>query len=170
MKTVLVLAMHGAPPKDFPPRELGEYFGLHARFETAPHSLDNYSRARYIELDEKMRHWQRTSENDPFFTASHILAERLAQVSGIETQVGFNEFCAPTLEEAIVDAVAGGAACVVVVTPMMTAGGEHAEKDIPAELERLRARLPEVDIRYAWPFDVQQVAEFLNAQVSRHLR
>ncbi len=32
MKTVSVLAVHGVPPRDFPPSEPGGYFGLHARF------------------------------------------------------------------------------------------------------------------------------------------
>jgi hypothetical protein len=33
MKTVIVLAMHGAPPNDFPKPELMELFGLHTHLE-----------------------------------------------------------------------------------------------------------------------------------------
>jgi hypothetical protein len=35
MKTIVVLAMHGAPPNGFPKRELAEWFGLHGRMEHA---------------------------------------------------------------------------------------------------------------------------------------
>ena len=35
MKTILILTMHGIPPKDFPRREIGEYFGLHTQMENA---------------------------------------------------------------------------------------------------------------------------------------
>jgi len=31
MKTIIILAMHGSPPNDFPKSTLMEYFGLHAR-------------------------------------------------------------------------------------------------------------------------------------------
>lgn len=169
MKTMIILAMHGAPPKDFPARELGEYFGLHARVETAPRSLDEAARARYAELDAKMRSWPRTPANDPFHASSLALAERLAEASGLETVTGFNEFCDPSLADAVRAAVANGADRVVVVTPMMTGGGEHAELEIPAEIERLQAEFPGVTMRYAWPFDPGEVANFLAAQASRFL-
>jgi hypothetical protein len=35
MDSVIVLAMHGAPPRDFAADELNEFFGLHARAEVA---------------------------------------------------------------------------------------------------------------------------------------
>ena len=38
MKTVLVLAMHGAPPNDFPTNELVEYMNLHNQLEHTPAS------------------------------------------------------------------------------------------------------------------------------------
>ena len=169
MKTIIILAMHGSPPKDFPPRELGEFFGLHARMESAPRSMDDASRERYAELDRKMRSWKRTAENDPFYAGSLALVNNLAETSELETRLAFNEFCDPPLESAIRQAVADGAKRIVVVTPMMTAGGEHAEVEIPAELERLKAELSGVDLVYAWPFNPRDVALFLNAHVQRFL-
>jgi sirohydrochlorin cobaltochelatase len=59
------------------------------------------------------------------------LAAQLAQARGLEVLVGFNEFCAPSLDEAFAQAVAQGAQRVVVITPMMTRGGEHAEALCP---------------------------------------
>ena len=39
MKTVLILTMHGIPPKDFPRREIGEYFSLHTQMENSPQRM-----------------------------------------------------------------------------------------------------------------------------------
>ena len=81
--------------------------------------------------------------------------------------MGFNEFCAPTLDEALDAAASQGVERVVVVTPMMTRGGEHAEEDIPGAIEDARERHPATDLVYAWPFDTLEVANFLGEQVRR---
>jgi sirohydrochlorin cobaltochelatase len=52
---------------------------------------------------------------------------------------------------------------------MMTPGGEHAEIDIPAAISRAQQRYPNVDFRYAWPFESDEVALFLSTQVARHV-
>lgn len=169
MKTILILVMHGSPPNDFPRRELGEFFSLHARFETAPQSLDEASRSRYIELDQKMRNWPRTPENDPFHAASLALARQMESESGLATRVCFNEFCAPTLEEVVQQAVEDGYQRLVVVTPMMTRGGEHAEVEIPDQIRKLESTYPDIHFIYAWPFEEKEIARFLTAQVRRFL-
>jgi sirohydrochlorin cobaltochelatase len=51
---------------------------------------------------------------------------------------------------------------------MMTRGGEHAEQDIPAALERARNRHPKEKFVYIWPFSAQNIAEFLNSQILKH--
>jgi sirohydrochlorin cobaltochelatase len=165
MKTVIVLAMHGAPPRDFPRQEMAELFGLHARLEHAAPGQREALDLRHRELEEKMRNWPRTPENDPFYAASHELATELAHASGCQVVVGFNEFCAPALDEALDQAVALGAAQVVVITPMMTRGGEHATADIPRAIENGQQRHPNVPMVYAWPFQVGDVARFLADQV-----
>jgi sirohydrochlorin cobaltochelatase len=169
MKTVIVLAMHGAPPRDFPRQEMGEYFALHSRMEHAAGPERASLQQRYAELDYKMRNWPRTAQNDRFWAASHDLASHLSQVTGHKVLVGFNEFCAPDLEEALNQAVAQSAEQVVVVTPMMTRGGEHAEVDIPNAVRDAQERHPGTAIVYVWPFDPAQVAEFLAAQIKRGL-
>ncbi|GIV63142.1 MAG: CbiX/SirB N-terminal domain-containing protein [Chloroflexota bacterium] len=169
MKTILILAMHGSPPNDFPKREFAEFFGYHARLETAPHSMDEASRNRYAELDQKMRRWPRTAENDPFHAASLSLARQIEVESGLETRVCFNEFCAPTLEEVVKGAVEEGFQRIIVVTPMMTRGGEHAEQEIPAEIQKLQSEFPTIRLIYAWPFEETEIARFLTAQVQRFL-
>ncbi|MBY8998909.1 MAG: hypothetical protein KGD60_14370, partial [Candidatus Thorarchaeota archaeon] len=79
--TVIVLAMHGAPAKDFPGSELMEFFKLHMALE---HGGDGYPQAmhhKHDEMDDKIRQWPRNAENDPFWDASHKLAEELSRVT-----------------------------------------------------------------------------------------
>lgn len=91
---------------------------------------------------------------------SKRLAVALSEVTGSEVLVGFNEFCAPDLEQAIEKALAYGTGEVVVVSTMMTRGGEHSEKDIPLAIQRVKKKHPESRIAYAWPFEIDEVARF----------
>jgi sirohydrochlorin cobaltochelatase len=125
--------------------------------------------ARHEDLDIKMRNWPRTPQNDPFFAASMALAQNLAEAAGTPVLVGFNEFCAPTLDEALDEAATSGTERVVVVTPIMTRGGEHSERDIPAAIARARARHAGVTFDYVWPFDATEVARFLAGRIAAHL-
>ena len=166
-KVIIVLAMHGVPPRDFPPQELMEFFGLHARLEHAAGPEAAALERRHAELDAKVRAWPRTAENDPFYAGSQALATHVSQATGQDVIVGFNEFCAPGLDEALDQAAARGASRVVVVTPMVTPGGQHSEVDIPAAVKRAQERHPAISIAYAWPFDAAEVAQFLAAQIAR---
>jgi sirohydrochlorin cobaltochelatase len=165
MATIIVLAPHGVPPRDFPPAEMAEFFGLHARIEAGSHGLQPEQRERCRALDERMRAWLRTPANDPFHAASLELAARLARETGFEAIVGFNEFCGPSLDEAFADAAERGAGKVIVVTPMLTQGGEHAERDIPAAIARARTAHPAVEFVYAWPFPHGAILGLLANQV-----
>jgi len=167
MKKIILLAMHGAPPRDFPAREMAELFSLHPRIEHAPEPERAGLEQRYAELDARMRAWPRTAENDPFWAGTQELADQLRRVTGLEVVAGFNEFCAPTLDEAFDQAAALAADEVIVVTPMMTRGGEHSESDIPAAVRAAQERHPALSIRYVWPFDMSEVAQFLAAQIRR---
>jgi sirohydrochlorin cobaltochelatase len=166
MKRILVLAVHGAPPNDFPADEMREFFALHGRRETAPAALGPALERRYAELEAKVRSWPRTARNDPFHAASNELAQALKTEVGLEVLVGFNEFCSPDLDEALARAVGEGADRVVVLTTMMTRGGEHAERDIAQAVSRARERHPGVEMVYAWPFETASIARFL----AEHIR
>ena len=91
----------------------------------------------------------------------------LSEATGCEVIVGFNEFCAPSVDDALSHAIARRAEKVIVVTPMMTRGGEHAEVEIPTAVKTAQAQHPEIPIIYAWPFGVSEVASFLAAQIAR---
>ena len=165
MKTIVVLAMHGAPPGDFPRAESGEYFGLLSRLKHSSGPDRAAMERRFAELDVKMRAWPRTAQNDPYFAAAQSLSAALGPATGSEIEVGFNEFCNPTLDEALDRAMAADPDRVVVATPMMTRGGNHSEEDIPHAIDRARERHPVVPVVYAWPFEVADIASFLASQI-----
>ena len=169
MKAIIVLVMHGVPPNNFPEREMAELFSLHARVKGVAGVERVALERRYLELDAKMRAWPRTAQNDPFYAGSQEIVGHLSEATGCEVIVGFNEFCAPSLHDALSRAIARGADKVIVVTPMMTRGGEHAEVDIPAAVKNAQARHPEIPIIYAWPFRVSEVASFLATQIAGFL-
>jgi sirohydrochlorin cobaltochelatase len=166
MKAVIVLAMHGVPPNNFPERETAELFSLRARVKKAAGTERAALERRLLELDAKMRVWPRTAQNDHFYAASQQLRTHLSEATGSEVIVAFNEFCAPSLSDALNQAIARGAKKVIVVTPMMTRGGEHAEVDIPAAIKIAQAKHPEIPIVYAWPFKVSEVANFLAEHIA----
>jgi sirohydrochlorin cobaltochelatase len=167
MKTIVVLAMHGSPPGDFPKDELTEFFRLHTQIdhmhEPGPTSL----KQRYLDLDTKMRTWPRNENNDPFFTGAQNMALHLGKSTGLDVIVGYNEYCAPSLDEAIDKAALMGAERIIIITPMMTRGGEHSEKDIPDTISRSQKRHPSIELVYAWPFDHTDVADFLGSQIEK---
>jgi sirohydrochlorin cobaltochelatase len=167
MKTIIVLVMHGAPPNDFPRHELGEFMALYSRMkrETGHSTPPN---VQYQELEEKLKNWPRTKQNDPFFAASEELASELSRVSGDPVITGYNEFCAPDVTTALERAAEGGAEKIVVVTPMMTRGGEHAEKEIPELVADFQRAHPQIKTIYAWPYDTQHVALLLKEQINRY--
>jgi len=101
MKTVIVLVMHGMPPVDFPREELTEFFKLHSIIETSESGDQKPLHDRYAFLAGKIRNWSSNEQNDPFCAASAELAAHLSQESGHEVIVGYNEFCAPTIDEAL---------------------------------------------------------------------
>lgn len=167
---VIVLVMHGSIPSDFSKAELGEYFDMPRRLREADPSQREALAARNAELGARLRAWPRTAENDPYWQGSNELAQALAARAGVEVLVAFNEFCRPTIGEAIDAACAAGASQVVVTTVMLTRGGEHAEKEIPEEVEAARERHPGVEIVYAWPFRTTDIARFLSDGVAGFLQ
>jgi sirohydrochlorin cobaltochelatase len=173
MNPVVVLAMHGVPPRDFPKEESAEFFSLRASLERAAGQTLTSLERRFAELDDMMRGWPRHESNDPLYVASMELAHRLSAETGMRVLVGFNEFCGPslevTLEHAAVAARSSGACRVIVVTPMMTRGGEHAEADIPEAIEAARRKHPDIRFSFVWPFDVGETVRFLAGQIVRSM-
>lgn len=169
MTSVIVLAMHGMPPTDFPRQETSELFGLNARLARSSGDEREALAARRAALDAKMRGWPRNDVNDPYHAASYALGRELAIQTGKPVVVGFNEFCAPSLAAALDEAASLGDH-VVVLTPMLTRGGDHSEKDIPEEVEQARRRHPGATYTYVWPMSTADIAAFFAAQAAPYLR
>ena len=166
-KAVIVLAMHGSPPLDFPEGEMAEFMGLHSQLGHKHGQEAVAQKTRYDQLEAKIRAWPRTGQNDPFYAGSQELAKHLRQESGLEVIVGFNEFCGPTLDEAFERAAAREAGKIFVLTPMMTRGGGHSAVDIPEAIRRAQQKFPAQKIIYVWPFASEDIARFLSSQVAR---
>lgn len=159
----VVLVGHGGIPKGYPADLVSKLKRLEAQRRAAgvPMSEEEF------ELDQKIRLWPRTPEIDPYQAGLELLASQLKPlIDGAHFSTAYNEFCTPTLEEAIEKQIADGAKDITVVSTMFTPGGSHSEYEIPEEMEELRQKHPNVNLTYAWPFDLTKVAGML----SEHIR
>jgi sirohydrochlorin cobaltochelatase len=160
----VLLVGHGGIPKDYPRELITKLKTLEARRragETEPS-------AEEVELDRRIRQWPRTPETDPYRAGFETLATHLkGLLQGVRFALAYNEFCAPTVEEALEEMIQAGVVTITVVPSMLTPGGSHSEIEIPESLDRLRMRFPHTNIRYAWPFDLPAVAAMLAAQLQR---
>jgi sirohydrochlorin cobaltochelatase len=80
-------------------------------------------------------------------------------------KTAYNEFCYPTIEESVRELVEENVSKITLVTTMIIRGGSHSEQEIPEELKELRNKYKEIDIQYAWPFDMDTFALFLATHV-----
>jgi sirohydrochlorin cobaltochelatase len=96
-----------------------------------------------------------------------VAAQLQTNLGEVLFAVAYNEFCAPTLEESVEELIKKGATHITVTTTMFTPGGSHSEVEIPEILDHLRPQHPDVELRYAWPFDLKLVANTLTEQVKR---
>ncbi|SPP64470.1 sirohydrochlorin chelatase [Nitrospira lenta] len=160
----VILVGHGGIPKGCPQELVTKLKRLEGQRRTAkqPPSTEE------LELDAKIRQWPRTPETDPYQAGLEAVAAQLrANLGDVLFAVAYNEFCAPTLEVSVAELVKQGATHITVATTMFTPGGSHSEVEIPEILDHLRPQYPGVELRYAWPFDLQLVANTLAEQVKR---
>lgn len=162
MKSCLILVGHGGVPKNCPAALVSEFKRLEAGCPPGQPS------AALERADRALRDWPRTPETDPYKTGLEAIAAQLRrQLSDRLVLEAYNEFCAPSLEQALASAAEQGARAITVISTMYTRGGVHSEAEIPAILARFRKAHPDLEIRYAWPFSLPAVAEFLAAEIAR---
>lgn len=160
----VVLVGHGGIPKDCPQ----DFVTRLKRLEAQRRAAKQPPSQEELELDQKIRHWPRTASTDPYQSGLQAVATRLQpQLNGVLFGLAYNEFCAPTLEEAVEDLIKKGATQITVTTTMFTPGGSHSEIEIPEILDHLRPKYPSVALHYAWPFDLDLVATTLATQIQR---
>ena len=160
----IVLVGHGGIPKDYASDLVTKLKRLEAQRRAAgmPKSIEEQ------ELDSKIRRWPRTEATDPYQSGLEAVAAALRpQLNGALLALAYNEYCAPTLEESVEELIKKGATHITVTTTMFTPGGAHSEVEIPEILNDLRPRHPGIELRYAWPFDLQLVASTLAEQIGR---
>lgn len=159
----VILVGHGAPPKDVPRELVSRLKALEGRRSASGGSPS----AEELELDRQIRTWPRTEQTDPYQAGLSALAAALApKLAPARLHVAYNEFCAPSLREAVELAIGQGAREVRVLSTMLTPGGIHASVEIPEAVNELSREHPAVVIRYLWPFDLDLVAALLAAHVN----
>ena len=164
IKQGVILVGHGGIPKDCPQ----ELVSRLKRLESQRRAAKRPPSAEEIELDTKIRRWPRTKASDPYQSGLEAVGAVLSfSLNEVLFTLAYNEFCAPTLEEAVEDLIGQGATSITVLTTMFTPGGSHSEVEIPEILDHLRANHPDVELRYAWPFDLQLIAKMLAEQLRR---
>jgi sirohydrochlorin cobaltochelatase len=152
-----VLVGHGGVPRDYPRERLMGLRGLEARRRAtgAPPSPEE------VALETELRQWPWTPANDPYKVGLESLAAQLRpRLEPARLVLAYNEFCAPTVAEAVRQLAAEGVTDIVVVPSMLTPGGVHAERDIPEIINALRAEFPHLSLRYAWPVAGEHLASF----------
>lgn len=163
-KQGVILVGHGGIPKDCPQELVSKL----KRLESQRRAAKRPPSAEEIELDTKIRRWPRTKASDPYQSGLEAVGAVLSfSLNEVLFTLAYNEFCAPTLEEAVEDLIGQGATSITVLTTMFTPGGSHSEVEIPEILDHLRANHPDVELRYAWPFDLQLIAKMLAEQLRR---
>lgn len=162
MHRALVLVGHGGVPKNMPRSWVREMKQFARRAEDGDRAAASAAR----DIDERIRSFPRSEETDPYGAGIERLAQQLRKrLPEWNVVVAFNEFCAPTIEEAVAAAVQAGATDVQVVTTMITPGGTHCEVDIPEAIERARAAHEKVNIHFVWPLELGRVADMFVANL-----
>jgi sirohydrochlorin cobaltochelatase len=158
----VILVGHGGVPSDFPPARLSRLKQLEGARRRAKGDSSGELGAEEAELDRELRSWPRTPRTDPYQAGLERIAEALRPLFGATTIcLAYNEFCAPSLDEAVRELTARGFRRIGIVTTMFTPGGSHSEIEIPEILAACRMRHPGVELEYLWPFDVARIARFV---------
>jgi len=163
----VVLVGHGAVARDCPRALVTKLKSLEAQRCRS----GGPPTAEERELDMRIRQWPRTPQNDPYRHGLEALATHLRpRLSGARLALAYNEFCAPTVAAAIEELIADGISDICVVPSMLTPGGAHSEVDIPQSLAPLRVRHPQVTLWYAWPVDLDLIADMLTHHLGGWLK
>ena len=161
-KKAVILVGHGGLPSDIPSEIVEKFMRVHkGRVKSGAPITD-----QEIELDTCIRKWERTPENDPYKLGLESLAAHMEpMLEGYILKTAYNEFCYPAIEDAVDELSKENVSKIIIVTTMVTRGGSHSEKEIPEELGGLCSKYPDIDIEYAWPFDMDAFALFLSTHV-----
>ena len=161
-KKAVILVGHGGLPSDMPSEIVEKFMRVHKTRIKAGGPITQQE----VELDTTIRKWQRTPENDPYKSGLESLASHMEpMLKGYVLKTAYNEFCYPAIEDAVDELANENVSKIIIVTTMITRGGSHSEIEIPEELKALRQKHSDIDIQYAWPFDIDAFALFLTTHI-----
>ena len=164
-KEAVILIGHGGTATDTPRPLIGELKRLEAERQAR---RELKMSPREAELDKQVREWPRTPDNDAYKLGVDEIARALApKLAGRKLITAYNEFCAPSVEDAIESLVKEGFTRIILISTMYTRGGLHAECEIPVLVAEARKNHPGIEVEYAWPFDAGYLADFLAGQLAR---
>ena len=127
-KKGIILVGHGGIPKGYPQDLITKLKRLEAQRRASGSSMSSEE----LELDTKVRTWPRTPQSDPYQAGLEALGAAMKPfLNGVLFGLAYNEFCGPTLAEAV------------------------------EELKELRRKHPNVTLTYAWPYNLVQVSKML---------
>ncbi len=155
--TGIVMIYHGDVPFDYKEKEKETYDGVQMMMNMA---------------SEKIRAVPREGIDDPHCNVTRGIASKMKEKGGYEhLEVGFMNFCLPTVEEAFEKLKAQGVDHVIAITNFNLQGKSgHSLVDAPEIVSELREKHPEIEIEYISPgFDDEEVAEILVEKINYHL-
>jgi sirohydrochlorin cobaltochelatase len=155
----LLLVGHGAPPRGYSGEKVRRLKTLeaHRRRKGNQKAMSDEERI----LDAEIRAWPRTAETDPYQAGIERLATELRTQGATHLHVAYNEFCGPSVEDAIALMYAAGHRRIRVLPTMFTPGGVHSEEEIPEILVEARVQYPDLKLDYVWPFDLSRLASMM---------
>lgn len=166
-KEAVILIGHGGTALDTPKPMIGELKRLESERQARREIVMS---PREAELDKIVREWPRTPDNDAYKIGVDQIAAALSpKLGGRKLVAAYNEFCAPSVEDAIDALVKEGFNRISLISTMYTRGGIHAECEIPGIVTEATKKYPGVVVEYAWPFDAEFIATFLAQQLERAL-
>ncbi|MBL4818364.1 MAG: CbiX/SirB N-terminal domain-containing protein [Deltaproteobacteria bacterium] len=158
MKNAVVLVGHGGIPKDYSPEKVSRLKMLESQRQRTATPMTEEERV----LDEEIRTWPRTLKNDPFCFGTQAIAKHLQpKLADTKLVVAYNEFCGPSIEQAVSELVGQKFTHITLLSTMLTPGGVHSEFEIPEIVEDLQKKYPQIELHYPWPFNLDKVAGFL---------
>ena len=165
LKHGVVLVGHGGLPSDCPEELISKLKRLESqrRKKKLPPSDEE------LTIDGVVRNWPRTKETDPYKAGLEAVAKSLkGYLNGMALEIAYNEFCAPTIAEAVESLINQGFSEITIISTMFTPGGSHSEIEIPEEVVELNNRFPKVSVDYAWPFNLGHISKFLSEHIQLH--
>ena len=99
MDRAVLLVGHGGVPKDLPKSWLSELRRLESERRARGSSEAG---TRELELDRKIRNFPRTDATDPYRAGILAIAQKLEPLlNGRRLAIAYNEFCSPSIHDAV---------------------------------------------------------------------